>query len=413
MVKYPLDFHASDYFSEENYGKNIQDCERMDDVKNVRDVLIGALSIPGAAELASYVYYPSPYDSSRQRILYYRHENSVLNQVTDGTLPDGKTDLFVQLTKELRRHPHFAGLSAHDTHTFEMMSVSAPFISERMLEAVRARIEEKLKKQIDFYFGESVDCELTAFQRGINSYIVLHAYNEHLSEAVNDEKTRELFVAYQDEFKQLLLKEEEKDRLARCKEPGLSFDGELLNCLNKYYRLSSLNPHVWEGKEMFSITQNGYTIGIEYLFPEIVPGSSYYGISKSLERYAVFLKRFDSDKIILEQVTDDITIRRIRPLVKVLQKYFIELLGVTLFSNQFDGDWNPANELSMYESIFNQFGDNVDFAYRIGMTNEGASSELMLFATKHDSFKQMYQYRRFKNQLLDMIQKTLNKPPFH
>lgn len=362
MENYPFELKINPGFTGNRYGKKASEMRSPygNSWEYEKEVLAG-LFHPNGKTFSLYVVYEwQGFAEGRAPGFFYACEyNPITRKSDDVTLPNGKYELLVHLSKKVRNFSQFDDCSNHKHHSFEILTCETPYISKKILKNVATTLGEKVKKHLDFYFSTNVSCEITGESVGMRNHLLLHLHNPSLEDEEIFNTVSQIFQSYHEQFASLLLEEERKDRLSSKKVNfGFGHSSELVSMGVYGHYLSKLNKDDFEKKELFSITLDGYTIGVEYQAPR---KTDYYG---SMDyRYKVFTKRFRENKKYLASVTDNIILKPIN-MIRCLTPYFEKHLGVILLPSEIEVDsvkkLNPSN---LIDTMVNELADLVSFDF--------------------------------------------------
>lgn len=402
---YPFTFQVGNHFTKGKYGKTGNDCRTNETNYAVYGGMLGMLSHPELGGMTLHLNYSWGELIRHQGFLEYKTNGGKrLQSSSKEVIPYGKSELFVRMTKQLRVFKAYEGLGNHEYHSFEIMSATVPYITKKMLTNVASYIERKIQRQLNIYFEDEVMCEVTSDNVGIVNQLILHVYEERLEHADNVKNVREIFMSLNQEFKDMLIKEEQEER--RNKGSNLDFSFSMLpySVLEERKRLSRMSTEEWYGREFLSITHEGYTIGIEFQKPRRVDA---YGSREY--RFNVFTMRFGKRKKSFASVEKNITVD-FDTLIRELAPYCRELLGIDLFGDVLRGSYQPDNEVKILNELFTNYGDSVEFHYKTEETD--TTIELMLFATIANPSMDDLSRTTLGSALKVMARQAVQLPPF-
>ena len=405
MEPYPFNFEVGYHFTKGKYGKIGDDCRTNDTNKAVHGGKLGQLVYPGHDGMVLHLNYSWGELIRHQGFLEYKSLGGQrLKSSAKETIPYGKSELFVQMTKQLRMFERYVGLGNHEYHSFEIMSATVPYITKKMLTKVASNIERRIQRQLNIYFEDEVMCEVTSDNVGIVNQLILHVYEERLEHPDNVKNVREIFMSLKQEFKDMLIREEKEERRNKATNPDFSFSILPFSVLEERNRLSRMSAEEWDGKEFLSVTHEGYTIGIEFQKPRRVDA---YGSREY--RFNVFTMQFGKRKKSFASVEKNITVD-FDTLIRELSPYCRELLGIDLFGDVLRGSYHPDNEFKILNELFTKYGDSVEFHYQTEETD--TSIESLLFATQASASMDDESREKLKFALKDVTRKALELPPF-
>lgn len=362
MVNYPFELKIDPGFTGNRYGKKASEMRSPygNSWEYEKENLAG-LFHPNGKVFSLYVVFEwQGFAEGRAPGFFYACDyNPITRKNDDERLPNGKYELLVHLSKQVRNFSQFDDCSDHKQHSFEILTCETPYITKKMLKNVATTLGEKIKKHLDFYFSTNVSCEITGESVGMRNHLLLHLHHPSLEDEEIFKTVSQIFHSYDEQFVSLLMEEEKKDRLSSEKmNSGFGYASELVTLGVYGQYLSKLNKGDFNKKELFSITLDGYTIGVEYQAPRKI---DYYG---SMEyRYKVFTKRFDENKKYLGSITDNIILKPIN-MVRCLVPYFEKQLGVTLLPTEIKVDKSKKlNSSTLIDAMANELTDFVSFDF--------------------------------------------------